>query len=319
MRIALFVIHNFLASHYALFSYKETLTAMGHEVTQISFPSNEVHDVNTIREQMPAIDTLNSYDVIIVGFVEYVQPWLSAVYGFATWCKLKVPVIARFDESMDRGDLGLPARVPELKRWANYYSFPAAQDAEKYGGQWLPFGADVRIFGTAMRSEKKYDVGFVGTLYPTRRKYLDALVPHIGGGVKVNVGNVMVQDLSGIRELESTELLAENYRQIKVFFCLPPASRLLVEKIFDVMACGSLVMYPCLHGDAAKNMSIFRNNEHIVYYEPGYMLENAAQIKDLLENTEKRERIARAGCEMVHSKYTLVQMLDHILSLKGRQ
>lgn len=316
MKIALFYPKNYLASHYALFSYRETLERMGHQVLDCPFPGNQIHDLENVKKRMPPIEVLNQCDVVLSTFHEYVQPWLLMVYGFENWSKLRVPVVARFDESMDRLDLQLPVRIDELKRWAQHYSFPAAQDAEKYGGDWLPFGADTRIFRPwSPVLPKPYDVGFIGTLYPTRKKYMDGLAPHIGRDVNVRVGNAIVQDLSGFRERESTQLLAENYRQIKIFFCLPPMSRLLVEKIFDVMACGTLVMYPRLVGDAKSNMSIFKDGEHIVYYEPGYVVENAGQIKDLLTNTNKRETIARAGCELVHSKYTLDMMLDHMLQM----
>src|SRR6266436_5232350 len=119
---------------------------MGHEVLDCSFPGNLVQDVDNVRKRMPTIDELNQYDVVLSCYHEYIQSWLAAVYGFENWSKLKVPVIARFDESMDRTDLHLPMRVPELLKWAQFYSFPAAQDAEKYGGGWLPFGADRTIF-----------------------------------------------------------------------------------------------------------------------------------------------------------------------------
>jgi hypothetical protein len=329
MKVALFTPHNFLASNYALFSYRETLERMGHTVLDCAFPGNLVQDVENVRKKMPSIGELNQCDVVLSTFHEYVQPWIAQVYGFEAWSKLKVPVIARFDESMDRVDLGLPARAPELLRWANFYSFPAAQDAEKYGGQWLPFGADTTIFRSdrwgsveprpetqpaTFRFREKYDVGFIGTLYPLRKKYLDSLVPHIGKGITFHVGNVIVQDLSGIRERESTELLAENYRQIKVFMCLPPMSRLIVAKTFDIMASGTTVLYPKLLGEAKANMGIFKDQEHIVYYELGYVAENGKQINELIENSSKRERIASAGCKLVHQEYTLEKLLQKLLA-----
>jgi len=133
MKIALFYPHNFLASHYALFSYRETLESMGHHVLDCPFPGNQVQNVDAVRRVLPSIEHLNHCDVVLSTFHEYVQPWLRAVYADA-WFSLKVPVIARFDESMDRADLGLPLRMPELLKWAKYYSFPAAQTRRSMAG-----------------------------------------------------------------------------------------------------------------------------------------------------------------------------------------
>ena len=47
---------------------------------------------------------------------------------------------------MCRNDLGLPTRVPELLKWAGKWSFPAYQDAKKWGGDWTPFYSDTEVF-----------------------------------------------------------------------------------------------------------------------------------------------------------------------------
>lgn len=318
MKIALFTIHNLLACHFALFGYRETLERMGHEVLNCSFPSNTVQNWDQVP--VPSIEQLLECDAIFSTYHEYVQPWLEKKYTFAQWDMLMahVPVLARFDESMDRGDLWLPHRLPTLKRWATHYSFPAAHDAEKYGGEWLPYGADTTIFHPPSHKdlnkfEKKYDLAFIGTLYPKRHEYLEKLIRHVGKGTVFYCGNVIVQDLNGINERETTERLALNYRQIKIFFCLPPMSRLLVEKIFDVMACDTMVMYPRFPDDAKKNMTLFEDEKHIIYYDLGFFSNNGKQIRYYLDHPEETNRIARTGGEFVRSKYTLEQMLQAML------
>lgn len=335
MKIALFVIRNFLACHYSLFGYRETLERMGHTVIECGFPSNAVQNWDQVPA--PTTEQLFECDIVLSTYHEYVHPWLEKKYTFAQWQSLmkKVPVLARFDESMDRGDLWLPHRLPTLKQWATHYSFPAAQDAEKYGGEWLPYGADTTIFKPPLRyrdtsmseltdkpdrvcdgSEKKYEVGFIGTLYPKRHEYLMKLIQHIGKKTTFHSGNVVVQDIGGIAERETTERLALNYRQIQIFFCLPPMSRLLVEKIFDVMACDTMVMYPRFPDDAEKNLTIFEDEKHIVYYELGFFANNGKQIRYYLEHPEEVERIARAGGELVRAQYTLEGMLQKMLQVK---
>jgi Glycosyl transferases group 1 len=324
VKIALFYVHNLLACHYALFGYRETLERMGHEVLDIPFPQNA--PVNVEQVPVPTLQQLLDCDVVLSTYHEYVQPWLERKYPYEQWEALMatVPVLARFDESMDRGDLALPHRVPHLKRWATHYSFPAAQDAEKYGGDWLPYGADTTIFNpfgkedititSSGSTEKLYDLAFIGTPYDKRRKYLEKLVAHVDNSYVFRIANVVVQDLSGIRERESTLLLAENYRQVKLFFCLPPMSNLLVEKIFDVMACDTMVMYPRLQGEAEKNLIAFEDEKHILYYDIGFFSNNGKQVNYYLNHPEEMERIARAGGERVRSKYTLEQMLQSMLT-----
>lgn len=350
-KIAIFYPFNVFASHYALGGYVDCLRRMGHTVLDCRLPGNQIQDMVRVCKSLPEIDELNTCDVVISSFHEYVVPWLNAVYGFERWTTLKVPVIARFDESMDRMDLGLPQRLPELKQWAKYFSFPAAQDAEKYGGQWLPFGADTTIFkpdfhrfenhiggarciwcntgidgagreckpvpsrdGRFYQPWKKYDLGFIGSLYEKRQEYLFKLAPFLPDTVTFHHGTVLCQDVGGVLPHETTALLAENYRRFKVFFCLPPMSKLLVCKVFEVMACGTFVMYPRMPGGFSKN-NIFKNNEHIVFYDPGYLKQNAKDIERFIQDDEAREKIARAGCELVHREYTLEKMFEKLLDL----
>lgn len=327
-----------MASWLSLGGYRATLEQMGHEVIDCSLPGNhpgvKLPQIGILRQRMPTINQLNECDAIISFFHEYTQLWLEDLYETEWHEKRTAPVIARFDESMDRLDAGIPLpmgltkgatsaqRVAELKRWADAFSFPAAQDAEKYGGQWLPFGADVNMFkpdDPLEPTRKEYEMGFIGSMYDIRQTYMEKLSPFLEGvtfSYTPQGWPVVVMDISGIRTRETTELLAKNYRQIKLFFCLPPRSHLLVCKLFEVMACGTFVMYPRMHvGGSDKNNVIFENNKHLAYYDPGYLKANAAQVRHFLEHDDEREEIARAGCELVHEKYRLDQMLDRLLSL----
>jgi hypothetical protein len=317
MKLALFYPKNLLAGWYSMGGYVAALKRMGHEVLDCWLPGNTPNAVEQMKRERPSVDELNSCDLIMSMYHEYLTGWYEAIYGFEGWSKLEIPVVARFDESFDRPDLHLAHRWDELKRWAQRYSFPAQQDAEKYGGQWLPFSSDTFMF-KKLDTPKKYDVGFVGSMYPIRVDYLERLkTTSMSGADKINFvcGPVGVQDVGGGREPESTQLLAENYRQMRIFFCLPPMSRLVVAKIADVMACGTFVMYPKLPHHARLNMNQFRHKEHIFYYNPGYLGENVKQMLYYLEREDEREKIAQAGCELVHKQYTLEQILTSIISL----
>lgn len=292
---------------------------MGHEVIHCHFPGNvmgrtQIPELYSIRANAPTIEQMNSCHAVISFYHEYTQQWLDLVYGFQEWSKLKTPVIAQFNESFCRNDLGLPERWTELRSWAQHFYFPAAQDAERFGGHWMPYGIDTTMFKKTS-APKKYNVGFIGSLYDSRRTYLQKLATLAPNDLIFNCGSVSVQDLSGILPFESTQLLAENYRHIKIFFCLPPISRLIVEKVFEIMACGTFVMYPKLPGETAKNLSVFQDGKEIVYYENGVLSDNIRQICHYVKHEDEREKIAQAGHDKVHRDHRLDSMLETMFSV----
>lgn len=317
-RIAIFTIKNVYAGWYSAGAYAEALRRMGHKVLECPLPGNQVQNLDEVKNTVPAISELNRCDLVMSLMHEYVQPWLAAIYGLNEWKRLKVPVVAKMEESMDRTDLGLPVRVPELMEWADHVAFPGAQDAKKYGGAWVTYGCDTQMFNPTGRAEPIHDLAFIGQQYKLRLDYIQKLSVHLDNSFTFKWAPCFVQDLSGIREPESTHLLADNYRKIKVFFCLPPLSRLLVGKVFDVMACGTFLMYPRWPGEQSENMEVFEDGHHLVYYDFGYFLKNAEQIKYWLSHDAEREAVARAGCRKVREDHTIEKMLEKLLALAGK-
>jgi hypothetical protein len=313
MKIANFYIRNVLAGWYAVGGYEQAFERLGHEYFPCALPGNMVQQPEYFRDFLPTLDFLLTMDVVLIQSAEYTFRWLAAVYGQEQWDKLraKVPVVARFDESTDRGEVGMPNVLTEIWPWADRFCFHGKQDAAKYNGTFTPVGTDPSIY-TYGDDEKLYDVVFIGSMYPTRQKYLETLAKY-GSDINFHVGQVSVNDLSGMKEPESTHLLAQNYRQTRIFFCLPPLSNILVSKLFDVMSCGTFVMYPKLPGEAAVNMEVFQDKVHLAYYEPGYMIENLNQIRYYLENDKEREQIARDGRNLVRKNYTIDHLLGQML------
>lgn len=317
MKIAAFYIKNIFAGWYGQGAYVNALKRMGHKVMDCPLPGNQVHDVDQIKNTVPAIGELSKCDAVLSLMHEYTQPWLVAIYGLDDWKRLRIPVVAKFEESMDRGDLGLPVRVPELMAWADHCAFPAAQDAKRYGGAWVNYATDATMFNAGEHPERVHDLAFIGQPYKLRTDYVQKLSAHLDNSFTFKWQQVIVQDLSGIREPESTQLLADNYRQIKVFFCLPPLSRVIVAKAFDVMACGAFLMYPRWPGEQAENMSVFEDGRHLAYYDFGYFVKNSEQIKYWLGHEGERESIAQAGYCKVHAEHKIEHMMDQLLVLAG--
>lgn len=321
MRVAIFYPYNTFASWYTLGGYRSVLQRMGHDVVDCVLPGNQPQNISAVRKKLPTIEQLSECDVVLVAFAEYIRPWLTQVYGIERWKKIKAPVIFRYDESFDRADLRALMNWEELRRWADFHSFPAAQDAERFGGRWQTYGVDLEMFNTgachgAVGSVGQFDLAFIGSLYQKRAQYAQRMVPHLGD-IEFRHAPVIVQDLSGVRDIEQTNLLAYNYQRMKIFFCLPPLSQLLVMKLFEVMACGTFVMYPRLFGEAEKNLGVFNDREHLVYYDEGDFVGNAAQIRCWLADEEGRRSIAEAGCREIHAHHSLEQMFEKIFEPIG--
>lgn len=318
MKLALFYPRNIYASWYALGGYRLALEAMGHEVVDCPLPGNNPANIDQLKYK-PSIEQLTSCDAILLMFAEYVVPWLQVMYGgLEQWRSIPTHKIARFDESFDRADLSMRMNWDMLKLWADYYSFPAAQDAEKFKGEWIGYGIDQSIFHPPAYPDKKYGLGFIGQLYNKREKYAQLLLPYLDKGTTFSCGPVIITDLSGTPaegyERLQTELLAKNFQQIKVFFVLPPLAQLQVSKIFEVMSCGTFVIAPRLEGAGRKNLSLFQEGKHLVYYQQGDFVGNAKQIMYWLKHDDEREAIARQGAQHMKETHTLEMMLNKILA-----
>lgn len=318
-----------------------TLRAMGHEVVPGEMPTEGIENLpraafDRITAKLPALKTLKECDAVLISGPEHIAPWLNAVYGKYEWKNLGVPKAAWWHESMFREDYTLD--WDNVGMWADENFVPAYQDADwlsqpMFAGEhvhWLPFGVDTEVFRPYSATEECYAVlkpglrtswpiAFVGLVYDKRAKFLDALsqcnIPAI------RIGNVKVQDLAGLDPVENVQRLANNYRRIGVFFNLPAMSKLLVTKIYEVMACGTFVLTPMLANEKGieQNMKPFHDREHLVYYRGANLVDVARALRhwSAPENQDEREKIAAAGCKEVHEKHSLRVRLETILSKMG--
>lgn len=272
------------------------------------------------REEAPKLAMFSDLDLIIVSGPEHIGPWIDAVYGKREWEGLAVPKAAWFHESCRREDMTID--LEPLKWMASDWFFPAIQDAEWHDQEmfvkehsfYLPFAVDEAIFNEEGRGPFVFDVAFMGMVYPKRRAFLQALQRHHIPPIRV--ASVNITDLHGYQAWESAMRYARGLREIKVFFNLPSMSRLLVGKVFEVMACGTFLYTPMLplEGGIGRNMELFNSGEHLVYYRAGHLGGIAQALKEWVsEKVEERQRIAAAGCKLVREKHTLAIRLREMM------
>lgn len=317
-----------------------TLRRMGHAVISGPLPTaREASEpmVKMIKDGAPKIEALKACDAIIVSGPEHIAPWIDLCYSKYEWKQIDVPKACWLHESCQREDYQIDFDV--LKWVGDEWFFPAVQDAEFHDQEpfatnrshWLPFGVDTEMFRPyspeGVRGyepagfPKVFDVGFLGLLYQKRQLYLKALSHH--NHPPIRCGMCSVNDLHGYHLEESIKLLVSNTRQIKVFFNLPALSRLLVSKVYEVMAAGTFLITPMVPPErgADRNMNPFKTGEHLVYYSPSNLPYVGQLLREWVspEKDAERQKIAVTGCKEVHAKHSLDVRLQELLSKVSKE
>lgn len=266
------------------------LRAMGYRVADGGNPH---------ASQLPAA-TLREADLIILGAPEWFARPLQLRYG-AVWSGLRARKAAWYAESFHRDDRDFDFNT--VRGLADHHYFPAIQDAEEFGGQWLPFGVDTAMF-RPKSVPVVHDAAFLGTIYPKRAEYL-ARIPY-----KLE----RIQSVSSPDVRRSFALLADAYGSTRIFVNLPALSRLLVTKVTEVMACGTFLLTPRLdHPSAHRNMAPFEDRKHLVYYDPHAPAEIARLIEYYLAHPAERDAIAAAGRAEILKNHAMRLPLQKIL------
>jgi glycosyltransferase involved in cell wall biosynthesis len=326
MKIAVFFSDSTWASWSFTHGLVTTLRCMGHEAISCGVPATARItriELDELKARLPRLDQLQECDAVLVCGPEHVTDWVNLIFGHAGWIQVKAPKLGWYHESFVRPDYRL--NLENYKPWIDFHFMPNPQDAEKYGQEWLPAGVDTVVFRpenevvSDQRSvaSKRHDVAFVGLLYPKRAEFLRGLRPHIPR-LRVRVGNVEVRGLDGTLWGEQTEMLARTYREMQILLNLPSLSNVLVMKVLEAMACGTCVFTPHFNDEIEQRLG-FMNREHLVFYREDQPSELAGLLRHYLKRDEKRERVARTGCEEVQRNHRLEQRLAVILEKVGER
>jgi hypothetical protein len=312
-----------------------TLERMGFECVRVPMPTIREpnrRQFDEAKRSCPPLSILKGCDGVITSGPEHIGPWVSEIYERYEWKALtdNLPTAAWLHESTEREDYQID--FDGIKWVAKDFFFPGIQDAEKHDqdmfaaghSHYLPLGVDICMFRHPShlgRTPKRggYDVGFIGGLYPRRVAFLQALSRH--NHPPVRIANISVQDIDGYNAMDSTERYAEGIRSIRVFFNLPAMSRMLVSKVFEVMACGGFLLTPQLplEGGVGKNMLLFETGRHLVYYRASNLPFVAQLLRDWSsqEKDVERRAIAEEGFKEVIAKHTLEHRLTAMLTTMG--
>lgn len=315
MKIAAFYSDSPFASWGQSRGFAAVLKRMGHDVTEIPVPQGYKSMRQITRSVVEKINRpIDDCELVLVSGPEHLQQWINQFYP--QWGKLKAPRVGWYHESFEaREDYKIDFESFRAKY--DFHVFPDADDAQKFKGEFLSLGVDREMFcvgipslergmRTIQYADRDIDAAFIGLMYPKRQRFWNALVPRLGGLHIVVPSAVLVQDLDGMNVRKTAELLAEQYRRIKVFVAFPSLSNCLVAKPLEAGGCGCAVVAAQAHG---------LNN--VVTYDEQRPETLVSAVRHLLEKPEAREQVARDFCEEVHREHRMELRFEKIFAMVG--
>ncbi len=258
------------------FIYK-ALVELGHEVIDIDFRRDHGH----IEEQLK-----QSADLVITYKGSGINPRLLEIQSCPTilWYPDDVLTIQQAHNDLQYGGYAYDH--------VYYFDQAGLQKLQQMGithCSFLPVATDPTIYRYLPGTKKKYDVTFVGNIYPNRRILIDRLKS------KFNVfeTKAFMEDMVRI------------FNETKIVLNLGVSNTGYQLRVFEALGCRSFL----LTNEIGMNDRLFKDREHLVYF-------NDRSIESLigyyLEHDEEREAIAGNGYQEVCAKHTFKHRIQKI-------
>lgn len=156
--------------------------------------------------------------------------------------------------------------------------------------RWLPLAMSPTVHRKTFLTEKKYDISFVGNIYPNRKILLERLARRFN----LFVTQAFMDDMVRI------------FNESKIVLNLGIGPTGIQQRVFEVMGCGSFL----LTNEIPQESRLFKDRVHLVYF-------NDTNIEELAEyylsHDEEREAIALAGYREVNNGHTFLHRIQKIL------
>lgn len=151
--------------------------------------------------------------------------------------------------------------------------------------------------------EMKHDVIFVGgNIYRTRTMLLEMLKSHYGEKFE-RFGDTKDTTIRGLP-------LNELYASTKIVVGdSQPSKNYWSNRIYETIGRGGFLLHPYVDGIESE----FEDGKHLVLYKYGDMDDLFQKIDYYLEHNEEREKIRRAGHELVKTKYTYKERCKQLI------
>ena len=175
------------------------------------------------------------------------------------------------------------------------YSFDreALEEYRKHSvrdARWLPLAMSPAVH-RKMYLPKKYDVSFVGTLFPNRKQLIERLRKRFD----VFVARAYMDEMVKI------------FNESKIVLNVGVGPTGIQSRVFEALGCGSFL----LTNEIPESSRLFEDRKHLVYF-------NEENIEDLiayyLEHEDEREEIALNGYLEAHAKHTYDHRAEHLIA-----
>jgi len=217
------------------------------------------------------------------------------------------------------GIKNLKTRIKIFDNYAENFVFEPTDVALVPRAEYLPLGADLRIF-YPRKCSRDIDISFVGAPHPTRLPFLEKIAEASLGkfdfrvfGPFKNLDAVAFPSLAKCvakSEKLSPAEVAEIYSRSKISLNPHHEQSLLGvnPRVFEMSACGTFQ----LCSEQKYLGKFFPNGEIETYANANDCLE---KIVHFLKDGNTRERLATAAGTLVREKYTLKQCAEHVLTI----
>lgn len=156
--------------------------------------------------------------------------------------------------------------------------------------QWLPLAMSPAVHRKIFLTKKKYDISFIGNIYPNRRTLLERLAKRFN----LVVTQAFMDDM--------VKILNES----KIVLNLGVGPTGIQQRVFEAMGCGSFL----LTNEIPEESKLFKDLVHLVYFNDANIEELAAYY---LSHDEEREAIALAGYRAVNNGHTFLHRIQKML------
>lgn len=257
----------------------KALTGLGHQVVDIDFRRDHDRLETLLQEQV---------DLVLVYKGSGIPPRLLEMKSCPVVLWYPDDVLTQTHAIRDISQNGYAydhiyyfdqAGVPFLKRMGLGHS------------SFLPLATDPLTYRYLPETPKIYDVSFIGNIYPNRRALLDRLK-------------------SRFNVFETTAYMDEMVRitnQSRIVLNLGVGRSGYQLRVFEALGCHAFL----LTNEIAENERLFRDREHLVYFDDRNIEE---LIAFYLSHEEEREAIAEAGYREVLAKHTFEARMKQIIS-----
>jgi spore maturation protein CgeB/Tfp pilus assembly protein PilF/ubiquinone/menaquinone biosynthesis C-methylase UbiE len=179
------------------------------------------------------------------------------------------------------------------RTWARLFDFvfvaqrqylPVFTEAGCPEVHWLPLACDPSLH-RKLDVEKKYDVGFVGSInssHARRKELLERLSQHFA----VRFDRCFLHDM--VKLFNESRIVFNNALKDDMNM-----------RVFEALACGSLLVTDRADGSGLEEL--FRDEEHLVIYDDANLIDT---VRYYLEHDDVSEKIARRGREQVLARHT---------------